>query len=53
MPALSTAASLMPRILTASSIILRRQRDSQGCSQTMAQAVGNGLSFRIRRTASA
>ena len=42
-----------PRIFTGASIIFRRHRASHGCSQIRAHAVGNGLSLRIRRTASA
>ena len=42
-----------PRMFTASSSRRRRQRFSQGCSQIMAQAVGSGLSLRIRLMAPA
>ena len=45
--------AIKPWILTASSTMLRRQRASQGCSQIKPQVVGNGLSLRIRRIASA
>ena len=51
--AASTAKRLMPRMLTGASIRVRRQRSSQGCSHTNAQAVGNGLSLRTMLTASA
>ena len=49
----STMYFLMPRIFTGASTIVRRQRSSQGCSHTSAQAVGKGLSLRIIFTASA
>ena len=49
----STMYFFMPRIFTGASTIVRRQRSSQGCSHTSAQAVGKGLSLRIIFTASA
>ena len=51
--ALSTAIRFKPRMLMAASIILRRQRASQGCSQMRAHAVGKGLSLRMSLMASA
>ncbi len=43
----------MPRMFRGASTRVRRQRVSQGCSHTKAQAVGNGLSLRMRATAPA
>ncbi len=49
----STMYFFKPRMFTGASTMMRRQRSSQGCSQIMAQAVGNGLSLRIIFTAPA
>jgi penicillin-binding protein 1A len=52
-PISTYAPALDQGIITGASTIVRRQRSSQGCSHTSAQAVGKGLSLRIIFTASA